>query len=48
MAMVRAQIRARDSEGSGRVWWKFIRNDGSLGEVERWVVSAETRSDGRS
>lgn len=47
-AIVKAQINARDSDGSWRVWWKFMRKEGSIGEVERWFVSCETRSGGRS
>lgn len=46
--MVKAQRTARESEGSGSVWWKFIRNEGSMGEEERWFVSCETSSDGSS
>lgn len=46
--MVSAQITARESEGSGSVWWKFMRKDGSMGEDDRWFVSAETSSEGSS
>jgi hypothetical protein len=34
-AIVNAQMTAREPEGSGRVWWKFMRKDGSIGDAER-------------
>jgi hypothetical protein len=46
--MVRAQMTARDSEGSERVWWKFMRNEGSIGDTARWLVSWATSSEGNS
>ena len=47
MEIVRAEVMARLDAGALSRWWKWRRNWGSEGEVERWEVKEERVWGGR-